>query len=78
MTDPHIKWAIVAALSVLTTSYFVVVAWKAASLAELLLRAGYAAKGWTGSRLSARVRLVGVLGCAVSLVALLVSSLRVL
>ena len=70
-----VKWVAVAVLSGLVGAYFSVIAWRAMSMAAVLMRAGYEAKGWTVQRLSARIRFVGALGFALAL-AVLVLSLR--
>lgn len=76
--NPLTKGLLLAAASGLSAAYFGVVMWRASSLSGVLLRAGYEEKGWTLPRLTARIRLVGVLGCGLSLTALVVSLVRAL
>ena len=73
-----VKWVAVAALSGLVGAYFAVISWRATSMATVLMRAGYEAKGWTVPRLSTRIRLVGMLGLALALAVLVLSVRRAL
>lgn len=65
--SPTVKWTMIAVLASIAAGYFGVMAWKANSLARVLLRRGYAEKGYDEPRLAARLRLLGVAGLALSL-----------
>ena len=74
--SPLTKGVLLAVVSGVAALYFGVVVWRASSLAGVLMRTGYEEKGWSGPRLAARIRFVGITGCAVSVVALVVSLVR--
>ena len=61
--------ALLAILALVAMAYFAYVAWRADALAEVLMRRGYEARGWTQPRLSARMRLLGIVGVLVALAA---------
>lgn len=74
--SPLTKGILLAVVSGVAALYFGVVLWRAASLAGVLMRTGYEEKGWTAPRLAARIRFVGIAGCVLSVVALVVSLVR--
>lgn len=60
------KWALLAVLAAIAAGYFSVVLWKAGALARVLLRRGYAERGFDEPRLTTRLRALGIFGLALS------------
>jgi hypothetical protein len=60
---------LLAVLALIAMAYFAYLAWRADALADVLMRRGYAARGWTQARLSARMRLLGIFGVLVAVAA---------
>ena len=65
-------------LAAVALAYFALMAARPAPLARVLLRRGYAARGWTEERLAGRIRVLGVAGAVVALAALGLAVVRVL
>jgi hypothetical protein len=68
---------VLAALELVALAYFVLVIWRAEALAAVLLRRGYAERGWTEARLAFRLRLLGVVGAVLALIAVVVAVAKV-
>jgi hypothetical protein len=68
---------LLALLELVALAYFAWLAWKAPLFARVLLNRGYEAKGWTGPRLTARLRLLGIVGSAVALGAIGLAVLKI-
>jgi len=60
-------------LEAVVLAYFVLLAAKPEPIARILLRRGYQERGWTEQRLAGRVRLIGILGAAVALAAIVLA-----
>ena len=63
-------------LEAVALAYFLLLAAKPKPFARILLRRGYEGRGWTEKRLSARVRLIGVVGAVIALAAILLAIVR--
>lgn len=57
---------LMAALAALALVYFAFVAWRAGSLADVLLERGWAQRGWTKPRATLLIRVIGGAGAVVS------------
>ena len=64
-------------LELVALAYFALVIWRAEALAAILLRGGYAAKGWTLPRLASRLRLLGIVGVVVAVAAIVIALAKV-
>jgi hypothetical protein len=64
-------------LELVALAYFALVIWRAEALAAVLLRGGYAAKGWTLPRLASRLRLLGIVGVVVAVAAIVIALAKV-
>ena len=64
-------------LEFVALAYFALMIWRAEALAAVLLRRGYEARGWTLTRLARRLRLLGVVGAIVALIAVAVAVAKV-
>jgi hypothetical protein len=69
--------ALLAVVELVALAYFILVIVRAEALAAILLRAGYAARGWTLARLVSRLRLLGVIGVVVAVAAVVIASMKV-
>jgi hypothetical protein len=76
--SPEVKWATMAVLISIAAAYFGVMVWRADSLARVLLRRGYAERGFTEPGLTLRLRLLGLAGFAISLAGLALCLVRIL
>ena len=63
-------------VGIVAFAYFALIASQPGSLARVLLRRGYEARGWTEARLSVRLRLVGIAGATVALAAILLAIVK--
>ena len=63
-------------LALVAFAYFALIAWRAGRFAEALLHRGYEAKGVSPATMTARMRLLGIAGCAVSGAALVLAVMR--
>ncbi len=68
--------ALLAVLALVAMAYFVYMIRRADALADVLMRRGYEARGWTQKRLSARMRLLGILGVAVAVAAVVLAAIK--
>jgi len=66
--NPVTKWMLLAGLAAIAAAYFAVLVWQAGPLTRVLLRRGYAQRGWDEPRLLLRIRLLGWIGLAIALV----------
>ena len=66
MSRPAIM-VVMGVLELVAFVYFALIIRHAESLAGVLLRRGYEARGWTGARLASRLRLIGIVGAAVAI-----------
>jgi hypothetical protein len=64
-------------LELVALAYFALVIFRAEALAAILLRGGYAARGWTLPRLASRLRLLGVVGVVIALAAVVIAVTKV-
>lgn len=76
--SPAVKFGLLAFLAAIAVAYFALVVWRAGTLSGVLLRRGYADKGWTEERLTKRVRLLGVVGLSLSVITLLGAFMRLI
>lgn len=74
--NPAVKWTMIAALAGVAGAYFAVVVWRARTLARVLLRRGYAEKGFDEPQLTARLRVLGWVGLGLSLVGVAAATTR--
>ena len=65
--------ALLGVLALVALAYFALIVWRAESLAAVLLRGGYGARGWTQARLVSRLRLLGAVGVIAALAAVVVA-----
>lgn len=65
-----------AVLAAIALAYFVLIVRSAPTFADVLLRRGYEARGWNRERLSARLRLLGVIGAVVAAAAIVLAFWR--
>ena len=65
-------------LELVALAYFALVIWRADALAAVLLRGGYAARGWTEPRMASRLRLLGVVGVVVAIAAVVIAVTKVI
>ncbi len=77
MSSPVVP-VILGVLALVAAAYFALIAWRADSFASALLHRGWAEKGWTQARLTARLRVLGVVGVLVSLGAMGLAVFRAL
>ncbi len=77
-SEPVVKWATVAVLAAVAAAYFGVLLWRAASFARVLLNRGYAERGFTEAGLTLRLRVLGLVGLALSVAGLGVAIVRIL
>jgi hypothetical protein len=63
-------------LALLVLAYFVLMAARPEPFGRILLARGYEEKGWTEQRLTARVRLLGVVGVVLALAAILLAIVK--
>lgn len=75
--SPVAKWTLVAVLAAVAGAYFALMAWRAGTLARVLLPRGYAARGYDERGLTLRLRLLGVLGLVLSAAGLVASIVRI-
>lgn len=64
-------------LALVALSYFALMAWRAEALARVLLRRGYEARGWSEPRLALRLRILGVAGVVVAVVAVALAVVKI-
>ena len=64
-------------LALVALAYFAFVFLRAEALAAVLLRARYGERGWTQARLAARLRLLGIAGILVAIVALVIAAMKI-
>jgi hypothetical protein len=64
-------------LELVALAYFALVIWRAETLAAILMRGGYAARGWTLPRLASRLRVLGVVGAVVAVAAVVIAVTKV-
>jgi hypothetical protein len=63
-------------LSAVVLAYFALIVARPDALARVLLRRGYAERGWDEPRLAARMRLIGIAGCVAALAAILLAIVK--
>ena len=77
MSRPAIM-VVMGVLELVALVYFALIIRHAEPLAVVLLRRGYEARGWTLARLAARLRLIGVVGAAIAIIAVGIAISKVL
>lgn len=77
MSRPAIM-VVMGMLELCAMAYFALVIWHAEALAAVLLRRGWEARGWSGPRLTSRLRLLGIVGAALSVAAVAVAVAKAL
>ena len=63
-------------IAAVALAYFALIAAKPRPLASILLRRGYEERGWNEERLALRLRLLGVVGSALALAAILLAIVK--
>ena len=63
-------------IAAVALAYFVLIAAKPRPLARILLRRGYEERGWNEGRLVLRLRLLGVVGSALALAAIVLAIVK--
>jgi hypothetical protein len=75
--NPDVKWLLIAVLAAVAAGYFVVMVWRTGDLARVLLRRGYAERGYDEPGLTLRLRVLGWAGLVLSVAGLVVAIARV-
>ena len=76
MNREHLIGGIGVFVGIVAFAYFALIASKPESLARVLLRRGYEARGWNEARLAFRLRLIGIAGAVVALAAILLAIVK--
>jgi hypothetical protein len=74
--NPGVKFGLLAGLAALAGLYFALFVWRAHTLAGVLLHRGWAERGWTEPRLALGLRILGLAGVALAIVAVVMAMSR--